>query len=62
MDVPGTEMAFEMTGYQFLRDWAIPHFYVHVVTAYDVLRHDGVEIGKRDYLASAGKYLRPQKR
>ncbi len=62
MDVPGTEMAFEMTGYPFLRDWAIPHFYFHVVTAYDILRHRGVDIGKRDYLASVGKYLRPRKK
>jgi hypothetical protein len=62
MDLPGSEMAFEMTGYEFLRDWAIPHFYFHVVTAYDILRHDGVDVGKRDYLAGVGKYLRPRKK
>jgi hypothetical protein len=62
MDLPGGEVAFEMTGYEFLRDWAIPHFYFHVVTAYDILRHNGLDIGKRDYLAGVGKYLRPRRR
>ncbi|HEY1954421.1 MAG TPA: DUF1993 domain-containing protein [Polyangiaceae bacterium] len=56
--VPGGEMVFEMTGYQFLRDWALPHFYFHLVTAYDILRNLGVEIGKRDYMRSVGGYLR----
>jgi hypothetical protein len=60
MELRGGEIVFEMTGYELLRDWAIPHFYFHVVTAYDILRHDGVDIGKRDYLASVGKYLRPK--
>jgi hypothetical protein len=51
-------MEFETNGVQFLRDWAIPHFYFHVVTAYDILRHSGVEIGKRDYLSHVGSYIR----
>ena len=41
-----------MKGLQFLRDWALPHFYFHVVTAYDILRHNGVEIGKRDFVGN----------
>ena len=49
---------FEMTGLQLLRDWALPHFYFHVVTAYDILRHHGVEIGKRDYVRHAGAYMK----
>ena len=40
----------EMKGLAFLRGWALPNFYFHLVTAYDILRHNGVEIGKRDYL------------
>ncbi len=56
--IPGGDMIFEMTGYQFLRDWALPHFYFHVVTAYDILRHLGVEIGKRDYMRGVGGYIR----
>ena len=51
-------MEIEMNGLQFLRDWALPHFYFHVVTAYDILRHNGVEIGKRDYLSHVGGYIR----
>ncbi len=51
-------MEFETNGAQFLRDWAIPHFYFHVVTAYDILRHNGVEIGKRDYMSHVGSYIR----
>jgi hypothetical protein len=56
--IPENNMEFEMNGLQFLRDWALPHFYFHVVTAYDILRHNGVEIGKRDYLSHVGGYIR----
>jgi len=56
--IPENNMEFEMNGLQFLRDWALPHFYFHVVTAYDILRHNGVDIGKRDYLSGVGRYIR----
>jgi uncharacterized protein len=56
--IPDNNIEFEMNGTQFLRDWAIPHFYFHVVTAYDILRNNGVEIGKRDYLSHVGSYIR----
>jgi hypothetical protein len=39
-------------GMQFLLGHAVPNFYFHVTTAYDILRHNGVEIGKRDYLGN----------
>jgi len=39
-------------GMQYLLGHALPNFYFHVVTAYDILRHNGVELGKRDYLAN----------
>ncbi len=55
------DLAFEMNGRQFLRDWALPHFYFHVVTAYDILRQQGVTIGKRDYLSQVGGYIRPSR-
>jgi len=38
------------TGMQFLLGHAIPNFYFHVTTTYNILRHNGVEIGKRDFL------------
>jgi len=37
-------------GQQYLLGNALPNFYFHVTTAYDILRHNGVELGKRDYL------------
>ena len=55
--IPENKIA-EMNGVQFLRDWAIPHFYFHVVTAYDILRHNGVVIGKIDYMSHVGGYIR----
>jgi len=39
-------------GMQFLLGRALPNFYFHVTTAYDILRHNGIEIGKRDYLGN----------
>ena len=41
---------FESNGLEFVRHWSIPHFYFHVVTAYDILRHLGVPLGKRDFM------------
>lgn len=38
------------TGLQFLRTWALPNFYFHVTTTYNLLRHNGVELGKADFL------------
>jgi uncharacterized protein len=40
------------TGIRFLLGHAIPNVYFHVTTAYNILRHNGVEIGKRDYLGN----------
>ena len=37
------------TGMQFLLGHAVPNVYFHITTAYNILRHNGVEIGKRDY-------------
>ena len=39
-------------GMQFLLGHAIPNFYFHISTAYAILRHNGVEIGKRDFLGN----------
>jgi hypothetical protein len=40
------------TGESYLLSFALPNFYFHVVTAYDILRNQGVQIGKRDYLGA----------
>jgi len=52
------DLVLEMKGLEYLRDWILPHFYFHVVTAYDILRHNGVDIGKFDYLSHAGSAIR----
>lgn len=39
-----------LTGREFALQHAIPNFYFHVTTAYAILRHNGVELGKKDYL------------
>jgi len=44
------EWNFEFVGDQYLLTWINPNFYFHVTTAYNILRHNGVEIGKTDYL------------
>ena len=54
------DLVLDMDGAQYLRDWVLPNFYFHVVTAYDILRHHGVQIGKQDYLAHASYAIRPK--
>ncbi len=39
-----------LTGQEFALHHAVPNFYFHVTTAYAILRHNGVDIGKKDYL------------
>ena len=58
IELPGG-MTFDMTGEQYARDWALPQFYFHVMTAYAILRNQGVEIGKADYVPHMFAYLRP---
>jgi hypothetical protein len=37
-------------GLDYLLKFVLPNFFFHVTTAYDILRHCGIEIGKRDFL------------
>ena len=37
-------------GKDYLLHWVLPNFFFHVTTAYAILRHNGVDVGKRDYL------------
>lgn len=41
---------FNFKGLDYLNAWVLPNFYFHVATAYNLLRHGGVEIGKMDFL------------
>jgi uncharacterized protein len=44
----GNDVSFK--GMQFLLGFAYPNFYFHVTTAYNILRHNGVELSKQDYI------------
>jgi len=57
LKVPG-DLVFDVTGAQFVRDWAIPQFHFHAVTAYAILRKEGVDLGKADYVPHMFAYLR----
>ena len=41
---------FEFKAEDYIATWIVPNFYFHIMTAYNLLRHNGVEIGKKDYL------------
>jgi hypothetical protein len=51
-------LTFDLSRDQFARDWALGQFYFHVMAAYAILRHAGVEIGKADYVPHMFAYLR----
>jgi hypothetical protein len=42
-----------MPGLQYLTLYSLPQFHFHATTAYNILRHNGVEVGKRDYMGAA---------
>ena len=44
-----------MKGQAYLTTWMVPNFFFHITTAYAILRHNGVEVGKRDYLVGGQK-------
>lgn len=46
------EWNFEFTAEQYLLTWIVPNFYFHLTTAYNLLRHGGIEIGKSDFLGN----------
>jgi len=48
--LPTGGRTLEFKGLDFLQRWAIPNVFFHVTTAYAILRHNGVELGKRDFL------------
>lgn len=49
---PGTPKEKRLTGTKYLLSYGLPQFFFHVTTAYALLRHNGVEIGKRDYMGA----------
>lgn len=52
-------MIFDMTGEQYVRDWALPQVAFHQMVAYAILRQSGVPLGKVDYVPHMFAFLRP---
>ena len=50
--VPRRDGNITMKGEAYLKNYVLPNFFFHVTTAYALLRHNGVELGKGDYLGS----------
>lgn len=49
---PGTPKERTLAGQSYLLHYGLPQFFFHITTAYDLLRHNGVEVGKRDYMGA----------
>lgn len=49
---PGTPKEKKLSGQTYLLGYGLPQFFFHVTTAYDILRHNGVEVGKRDFMGA----------
>lgn len=52
-------MRFVMTAEEYIRDWTMPNFYFHSTMAYALLRHNGLAIGKADFLPHMVRYAQP---
>jgi hypothetical protein len=48
----GTAKEKRFSGSSYLLNYGLPHFFFHVTTAYAILRHNGVEVGKKDYIGT----------
>jgi len=48
----GTPKEKIFSGQSYLLNYGLPHFFFHATTAYAILRHSGVEVGKKDYIGS----------
>jgi hypothetical protein len=48
--IPMRSGPLEFKGLPYLLHFVYPNFYFHIATAYDILRHNGVEVGKMDFL------------
>jgi hypothetical protein len=49
---PGTPKERKFNGQDYLLSYGIPQFFFHVSTSYAILRHSGIEVGKRDYMGN----------
>ena len=53
-------MIFDMDGERYARDWNISQFYFHLMTAYAIMRNQGIELGKADYVQHPFSCIRPE--
>ena len=49
---PGTPKEKKLSGQAYLANYGLPQFFFHVTTAYGILRHNGLAIGKRDFMGA----------
>ncbi len=49
---PGTPKERKFSGQAYLLNYALPQFFFHTTTTYAILRHNGLEVGKRDYMGT----------
>ncbi|MCS3507045.1 MULTISPECIES: DUF1993 domain-containing protein [Achromobacter] len=49
---PGTPKEKKLSGSAYLLHYGLPQFFFHVTTSYAILRHNGIEVGKRDYMGT----------
>lgn len=52
-------MRFVMTSEEYIRDWTMPNFYFHVTMTYALLRREGLDLGKFDFLGHMARYAQP---
>lgn len=50
IEVKGRDRTLNFTGLAYLAHFVMPNFYFHAATTYDILRHNGVELGKKDFI------------
>lgn len=53
IEIKGGGRLFSFSGAQYLLHYALPNFYFHTATAYDILRHNGVDLHKRDFIGGS---------
>ena len=49
---PGTPKEKKLSGQAYLANYGTPQFFFHLTTAYDILRHSGLAVGKRDFMGA----------
>lgn len=54
----GPTMYVELRGHEYVRDFLVPNFYFHLTTAYDILRMNGAQIGKADFMTYIGPLVK----